>query len=41
MHNFDFAKPSTIADAAKALAADGAQALSGGQTLDATLLIGA
>jgi aerobic carbon-monoxide dehydrogenase medium subunit len=37
MHNFDFAKPSTIADAAKALAADGAQALSGGQTLIPTM----
>jgi carbon-monoxide dehydrogenase medium subunit len=37
MHNFDFAKPGTIADAAKALAADGAQALSGGQTLIPTM----
>lgn len=37
MHNFDFAKPSTIADAVKALAADGAQALSGGQTLIPTM----
>ena len=37
MHNFDFAKPSTVADAAKALAADGAQALSGGQTLIPTM----
>jgi carbon-monoxide dehydrogenase medium subunit len=37
MHNFDFAKPSTIADAAKALAAHGAQALSGGQTLIPTM----
>jgi carbon-monoxide dehydrogenase medium subunit len=37
MHNFDFAKPSTIADAAKALAAEGAQALSGGQTLIPTM----
>ena len=37
LHNFDFAKPSTIADAAKALAADGAQALSGGQTLIPTM----
>lgn len=37
MHNFDFAKPSTIADAAKALGADGAQALSGGQTLIPTM----
>jgi carbon-monoxide dehydrogenase medium subunit len=33
MHNFDFVKPSTIADAAAALAAEGAQALGGGQTL--------
>ncbi|WP_374376972.1 xanthine dehydrogenase family protein subunit M [Tabrizicola sp.] len=37
MHNFEFAKPSTIADAARALAADGAQALSGGQTLIPTM----
>ncbi|MBN8630766.1 MAG: xanthine dehydrogenase family protein subunit M [Rhodobacterales bacterium] len=37
MHNFDFAKPSTIADATKALAADGAQALSGGMTLIPTM----
>ena len=37
MHNFDFVKPSTIADAVKALAADGAQALSGGQTLIPTM----
>ena len=37
MHNFDFVKPSTIADAVKALAADGAQALSGGQTLTPTM----
>ena len=33
MHNFDFAKPSSIAEAAKLLGSDGAQALSGGQTL--------
>lgn len=33
MHNFDFVKPSSVAAAVKALAADGAQALSGGQTL--------
>jgi aerobic carbon-monoxide dehydrogenase medium subunit len=33
MHNFDFVKPSTVADAAAALAAEGAQALGGGQTL--------
>ena len=37
MHNFEFAKPSTIADAARMLAADGAQALSGGQTLIPTM----
>ena len=35
MHNFEFAKPSTIADAARALAADGAQALSGASLADA------
>ena len=37
MHNFEFVKPSTIADAAKAMSADGAQALSGGQTLLPTM----
>ncbi len=37
MYEFDFAKPASIADAAKALAADGAQALSGGQTLIPTM----
>ena len=37
MYNFDFVKPSTIADAAKAMAGDGAQALSGGQTLIPTM----
>lgn len=37
MHNFDFVKPTTIAEAAKALGADGAQALSGGQTLIPTM----
>ena len=37
MHNFEFVKPSTVADAVKALAADGAQALSGGQTLTPTM----
>ncbi len=37
MHNFEFVKPASIADAVKALAADGAQALSGGQTLIATM----
>ena len=33
MHNFDFVKPSSVADAVRALSAEGAQALSGGQTL--------
>jgi carbon-monoxide dehydrogenase medium subunit len=37
MHNFDFVKPSTIGDAAAALAAEGAQALSGGMTLIPTM----
>jgi carbon-monoxide dehydrogenase medium subunit len=37
MHNFDFVKPSTIADAVKALSGEGAQALSGGQTLIPTM----
>ena len=37
MHNFDFVKPSTIADAVAALSAEGAQALSGGQTLIPTM----
>ncbi len=37
MYNFDFVKPSNIPDAAKAMAADGAQALSGGQTLLPTM----
>ncbi len=37
MHNFDFVKPSTIADAAKAMSGEGAQALSGGQTLIPTM----
>lgn len=37
MHNFDFAKPSSIAEAVKLLASDGAQALSGGQTLMPTM----
>jgi aerobic carbon-monoxide dehydrogenase medium subunit len=37
MYNFDFVKPASIADAAKAMAADGAQALSGGQTLLPTM----
>ena len=37
MFNFDFVKPSTIADAVAAMAQDGAQALSGGQTLTPTM----
>ncbi len=37
MHNFDFVKPSTVAEAVAALAADGAQALGGGQTLIPTM----
>jgi carbon-monoxide dehydrogenase medium subunit len=37
MHSFDFVKPSTIADAVAALSAEGAQALSGGQTLIPTM----
>ena len=37
MIEFDFVKPASVADAVKALAADGAQALSGGQTLTAVL----
>lgn len=37
MQNFDFVKPATIADAVKQLAKDGAQALSGGQTLIPTM----
>ena len=37
MHNFDLVKPSSVADAVKALKADGAQALSGGQTLLPTM----
>ncbi len=37
MIEFEFVKPSTVADAVKALAADGAQALSGGQTLTPTM----
>src|SRR5210317_1248977 len=37
MYNFDFEKPSTIADAVAAMAADEAQALGGGQTLIPTL----
>jgi aerobic carbon-monoxide dehydrogenase medium subunit len=37
MHNFEFVKPSSIADAVKAMGHDGAQALSGGQTLIPTM----
>jgi carbon-monoxide dehydrogenase medium subunit len=37
MHNFEFVKPSSIADAVKAMGSDGAQALSGGQTLIPTM----
>jgi aerobic carbon-monoxide dehydrogenase medium subunit len=37
MYNFDFVKPTSIAAAAKAMATDGAQALSGGQTLLPTM----
>lgn len=37
MHNFDFVKPGSIADAVAALGHDGAQPLSGGQTLIPTM----
>ena len=37
MYDFEFVKPGSIADAAKAMTADGAQALSGGQTLIPTM----
>jgi aerobic carbon-monoxide dehydrogenase medium subunit len=37
MFNFDFVKPSSIADAVAAMAQTGAQALSGGQTLTPTM----
>lgn len=37
MYAFEIERPTSIADAAKALSADGAQALSGGQTLIPTL----
>ncbi|MCY4179278.1 MAG: FAD binding domain-containing protein, partial [Litoreibacter sp.] len=33
MHNFDFVRPSTLAEATAAMQAEGAQALGGGQTL--------
>lgn len=37
MQNFEFVKPSSVAEAVKALSAAGAQALSGGQTLTPTM----
>ncbi|WP_424965644.1 FAD binding domain-containing protein [Dinoroseobacter sp. S375] len=37
MHNFDFVKPSTVADAVSALSGEEAQALGGGQTLLPTM----
>lgn len=37
MHNFEFVKPASVAEAATALKAEGAQALSGGQTLLPTM----
>lgn len=37
MHNFEFVKPKTLAEAVKAMSTDGAQALSGGQTLLPTM----
>jgi carbon-monoxide dehydrogenase medium subunit len=37
MLNFDFVKPASVAEAVAALAAEGAQALAGGQTLTPTL----
>lgn len=37
MHNFEFVKPASVAEAVKALSAGGAQALSGGQTLMPTM----
>lgn len=37
MYDFEFVNPSTISDAAKAMKADGAQALGGGQTLLPTM----
>lgn len=37
MHNFEFVKPSTVADAVSALSSDEAQALGGGQTLLPTM----
>ncbi|MGB8813819.1 MAG: xanthine dehydrogenase family protein subunit M [Paracoccaceae bacterium] len=37
MHNFELVKPTTLGDAVKAMTAEGAQALSGGQTLLPTM----
>lgn len=37
MHNFDFVKPATVADAVSALSSEEAQALGGGQTLLPTM----
>ena len=37
MYNFDYVKPASVADAVQALAAEDAQAISGGQTLIPTL----
>src|SRR3990167_6872516 len=37
MYNFEFVKPASIAEATAALESDGAQALSGGQTLLPTM----
>ena len=37
MHNFEFVKPTTLAEAVKAMSTEGAQALSGGQTLTPTM----
>jgi carbon-monoxide dehydrogenase medium subunit len=37
MHNFDFVKPASVEEAVKALSQEGAQALSGGQTLISTM----
>lgn len=37
MHNFEFVKPASVAEAAKALSTEGAQALSGGMTLLPTM----
>ena len=37
MYNFEFVKPSSVADAVSALNGDGAQALGGGQTLIPTM----